>query len=73
MDWQPMENAPKDGTLILLRVEDDFFGSCVRIGQWTKLRFDAKKDWRDEYGCYIHRPTRPDTMRITGWQPLPKP
>jgi hypothetical protein len=63
--WQPIETAPKDGTLIRLRWE----GTTVEaIGRWVRghnLRY-ATSEWRDVMGN--------DQLTLpTHWMPLPDP
>jgi len=61
MDWQPIETAPRDGTLILI-AGGTFFG--VDIAAWRR------DGWCGGYGAeydgeYWHKPTH--------WMPLPPP
>jgi hypothetical protein len=63
-NWEDIETAPKDGSLILLY--GGFFSAgkpSVRIGRWTGVR---QPTWRDEaLGNYPREPTH--------WMPLPLP
>lgn len=74
MDWQPIETAPRDGTVILLFIEDH-----VIDGSWDRfVRQDGS----------IYEPTSWDVARLsshgcgccssendqpTHWMPLPPP
>lgn len=68
-DWQPIETAPKDGSLILC-----FYAN--RYGQDRySLRYWAQGDWppsgRTEGWCDQHRQLRKNDP--THWTPLPNP
>ena len=71
MMWQPIETAPKDGTIVFLfsngetvrgsfRVDDGFTGHD--FPEWLDDSFD---DWTTGYSA---RPLTP-----THWMPLPNP
>jgi hypothetical protein len=59
--WQPIETAPKDGTRVLLYIDEDE-GPC--IGKWD-IDFWQKPNWCMEAGDYW--------SGATHWQPLPAP
>lgn len=76
MNWQPIETAPKDGTVVLLfgtwageiaGVDD---AKTVDIGYWRggSSDYDGDDWWRlstgDAYSCW---------MKPTHWMPLPEP
>lgn len=71
MTWRSMEDAPKDGTRVLLRL--DFGHGDVRVygAQWDTQRHHARPlpYWRwdiDVFGRSMMRSILP-----THWQPLP--
>ncbi len=63
-EWQPIETAPKDGSVILLwgRYWSDSQGwfPAPLQGQWNRDRWEAV--WRYSFG-----------VRPTHWMPLPEP
>lgn len=59
MDWQPIETAPKDGTVILIGAH-----LGIDIGLWA----DWLNGWIDEAQSGYHDPNWP-----THWMPLPNP
>ena len=59
--WQPIESAPRDGTKILIWVEDDE-NYIVSWCEWKEYGQDW--DWYDD-NCISHKPTH--------FMPLPKP
>ena len=65
-DWQPIETAPKDGTVIL----------AWRDG-WVKptlLLWLAHRDLEAPGWCpYERQPIRPRGSQPTHWMPLPEP
>lgn len=75
-EWQPIETAPKDGTVVLLfglwagEVGGIAQEPQIDIGRWSGGRSDYGSDgwWGlitgDAYGCW---------MRPTHWMPLPQP
>jgi hypothetical protein len=64
-EWQPIETAPKDGTLVLLFIEDFHYVTvawfCIATGLWPSN--DAFNDDREP--CNVGLPTH--------WMPLPAP
>lgn len=75
-EWQSIESAPKDGTLV------DLWGSCKDgDGRWTgrfpdahwgKLAGDKGYDWLDHEGLGLTRSASIGAV-FTHWQPLPEP
>ena len=57
--WQPMETAPKDGSLILMR----FDGRSPDVGEWFPVTSWARNGW---WTCHT-MPVHP-----TGWAALPE-
>lgn len=61
MNWQPIETAPKDGSVILL-----WNGSRVFAGWWCEL----PAEWRDDRDPdYVEGPVDQPTR----WAPWPEP
>jgi hypothetical protein len=58
LEWQPIETAPKDGTIVLLVIDHGKWGEKV----WTGLWDDG---WMVIYGKARNAPTH--------WMPLPAP
>ena len=58
MDWQPIETAPTDGTLILVYISGKGIVMAEKNGAWG---------WRSYPGRYSM------AMPPTHWQPLPAP
>ena len=57
MEWQPIETAPLDGTLVIIRD-----GLTVKTGHWSEI---SNGCWVDpEYGDDLH-------VEPTHWMPLP--
>lgn len=70
--WQPIETAPKDGTIILGFVPGDIYGSNDSMN-WSRsgpfvlaIEFD---------GCWWGADQLPDAYEVnpTHWVPLPEP
>ena len=86
IEWNDMADAPKDGSWIMLDVEDgstdcyDYAASCVYVGRWNPKNFPDLGTYEWEV---IER--YPDSVfaegevtnwwsegRVSGWLPLPK-
>lgn len=61
MDWQPIETAPKNERLLLLRQKDGDEWSGTFVGYWSHSR----SSWMYGIGRRIPNPTH--------WMPLPEP
>lgn len=60
MQWEPIESAPKDSTVVLLWAE-----SYYPVIGW----YDAgKRSWQDVWEHEWRRPKQP-----THWMPIPEP
>lgn len=57
--WEPIETAPKDGTLVLLFCPSQFTGDYQIVGLWER------GNWRDPDEC--------QPIEATHWMPLPMP
>lgn len=63
MDWQPIETAPKDGSIVDLWVtEPSLPGGYRATDAWWDGRFDI---WRTMHGEPVDRATH--------WRELPEP
>lgn len=61
--WQPIETAPKDGTVIPIRL-------CSRKNyphEWHKAYFAANGEW------YVHEIGYLTEDYLSNWMPLPEP
>lgn len=61
-DWQPIETAPKDGTLLLLWLEDEH---RPIVGHWGQpmLLAPCAEQWTD--GVYA-------LAEVSAWLPIPR-
>jgi hypothetical protein len=62
-EWQPIETAPKDGTYILLFIEDSVISARWRIADWDVAVLSSHG-----CGCCASGNSAP-----THWMPLPEP
>ena len=71
MDWQPIETAPKDGTVILGCEEPSTaFGAPARMPcKWGEAE-DGIVCWCLAWGCWWDETNAFEPM---WWQPLPEP
>jgi hypothetical protein len=66
MDWQPIETAPRDGTVFLAAYKLGH-GPWVGVMQWQF--FSEKKD----DGRFYSWTQLTETHKATHWMPLPEP
>lgn len=67
MEWQPIETAPKDGTVVMLWVKNWRKTIPVMIGWYGKITFENPAGWVGEH-CKVNHIDQP-----THWMPLPPP
>jgi hypothetical protein len=60
--WQPIETAPKDGTILVFRMADS--GPFYQLAQWVVLP-RRKGRWTCSNGDWVDD--------VTHWMPLPEP
>ena len=67
-EWQPIETAPKDGTIILL----SFY---YLNGVHPNKSFVAMTEWEKAINGYkiLSNLEKDGTLKISHWMPLPKP
>ena len=66
-EWQPIETAPKDGTIILL----SFY---YLNGVHTNKSFVAMTEWEKEINGYkiLSNLEKDGTLKISHWMPIPE-
>ena len=64
MSWQPIESAPKDGTVIIVSGGIAYWRE--RLNHW-----EGPSGWYTLTGCEY--PGKPIQWNVTHWQPLPEP
>ena len=68
-EWQPIETAPKDGTHIILLVENKAIEGWYEYDNWYKdYKWNVVKLPIHGCDCCSH-----DNDDPTGWTPLPEP
>lgn len=81
-EWQPIETAPRDGTLILLHRSDGsispFEDNTVVVGRWISGPWQDGSESKFVFGShyYVDNDNRKTTFHIataTHWMPLPPP
>lgn len=66
MNWQPIETAPKDGSMILLYGEPyDWGGNKIYIGSYDK--------YEDKYCFWFECCSYSPRCKATHWMKLPEP
>jgi hypothetical protein len=68
-DWQPIETAPKDGSIIMLYGEYMNTYNCAGKVFSFGYYFFSQKQWM----CYPSHNEATDHIEPTHWQPLPEP
>jgi hypothetical protein len=70
MEWQPIETAPKDGSLILCGNKME-----IAIASWSTSAWVSKKQDDGSYGAWLVFDARSDSETISPshWMPLPDP
>lgn len=69
-EWQPIETAPKDGTVVLV---------CNRYGTWVAKHQEVyQSGYRPENPWFVmmlnmKHMSNPPNYRPTHWMPLPEP
>ena len=77
-DWQPIETAPKDGTLIdLWHTEGGAFGSRIADAYWAEGRFrdGGYNRWEAGWAAPLHGMCCEDGLvhgKVTHWRALPE-
>jgi len=72
MDWEPIETAPKDRTIILYRPHARLWAT-ISTGRWTADEYNKnpRPYWKmDKIGVTINQIRR---WKPTHWMPLPVP
>ena len=70
MEWQPIETAPKDGSIIIIgAIETDTSIGFSCEGSWYKQTKFGLDDFEQAEGFYSSFAF--DKMEATHWQPLP--
>ncbi len=67
-EWQPIETAPKDGTLIEIREKS----GRVQIAQWGEPGYNEPNWWVQLTQGGFSMNEYP-TINVTHWRPLPAP
>jgi hypothetical protein len=65
-EWQLIETAPKDGTLVVIRER----GGRVQVAKWADIPWSDEHDWYVQLTSYGG--DRYPTTDVTHWMPIPK-
>jgi hypothetical protein len=71
-DWYPVRLAPRDGTPVILWIEDQDAPPAypVTVGVWERDDITGRRHWRvfgARYGTHTYF-----DQHIVGWRPLPR-
>ncbi|MET0531199.1 MAG: hypothetical protein ABW003_23175 [Microvirga sp.] len=71
-DWYPKRLAPRDGTPVILWIEDEAAPPIypVTVGVWELDDMRGRSHWRvfgARYGTHIYF-----DQHVVGWRPLPR-
>ena len=74
-EWQPIDTAPKDGTIIIITT-----GDATGTGRWRRVAsvdtlndIDGIAQFKGVYGWHSVSDKRLNDAKITHWMPLPTP
>lgn len=77
--WQPMETAPKDGTIILLRTKQGVISAAFFPGEWTDHYENGREYSGPVWSCYddaitleVEETTEGDFSEALNWMPKPE-
>lgn len=73
MTWQPIETAPKDGSLILLYRPDAYDWGKVTPGKWEAQQYSKKPQPYWDIWLKIGSTRESRAWVPTHWMPLPEP
>lgn len=77
MNWQSMDNAPKDGTVILAELDEEGIKHIASIAYWNVdmlRKVDEFSEWKkdDEYWSHVHVDAACEPVRWMEGFPMPK-
>ena len=73
MTWQPIETAPKDGSLVLLYRPDAYDWGKVTPGKWETQQYSKKPKPYWDIWLKIGGISESRAWVPTHWMPLPEP
>ena len=74
MTWQPIETAPKDGTVVDLWIRAKDHEFRAEDMRWDSDRITGEIGWIDDgTDAILHRAYGGVEMAPTHWMPLPEP
>jgi len=71
--WQPIETAPKDGTIVDLWIDDDGKGERYPNMLYLEGGPNEANDWHDADGVFCLSDIMLRIEQVTHWMPLPSP